>query len=60
MTKCPLNRFDECIKDKCAWYQDDEHGCAVPALALQLGNIKDSIDEAGSAIHIGLDDLSRS
>lgn len=35
MSKCPINNFQDCIKDKCAWYFNslDRKCCAVQNMA---------------------------
>lgn len=56
--KCPLPVFyrsppsglaetevQDCLKEKCAWWEEVGEGCAMPLLALRLGTICETLDE---------------
>ena len=36
MRKCPLNRFEECIKEECPFYNIKLGACVLPRLVLTM------------------------
>jgi len=35
----------DCLKEECAWWEEDGEGCALPLIALRLGVLVDALYE---------------
>lgn len=49
--KCPLNKFEECLKEECGFYYVDEGNdincCSLIALVNELVNVREEIGITG-------------